>query len=184
MYSPYQKQNVRYWVLVFFDPLGISCPITTFSKILLREICSDNFEWDSLLTVNILKKWELWLNKLALLLTVCIPWYLFSDILPSTKIELHRFCESSTRFYAAVGYITVFDSWSQRCKCHIVAAKSKVAPVKQSTIPRLELSGCLLLSKFIYNIFSVLTKCHLVACVNCWTVCYVSKTREKSVENG
>ena len=61
----------------------------------------------------------------------------------------------------------LFDSSSQRYKCRIVAAKSKVVPVKQLTIPRLKLSGCLLLSKLISNIFSALTKCHLIACINC-----------------
>ena len=78
----------------FFDPLGILCPITIFSKILFQEICSNNFEWDSLLPVDILKKWELWLNKLDLLLEIRISRYLLSDILPSTKTELHGFCDS------------------------------------------------------------------------------------------
>ena len=151
----------------FFESLGILCPIKTFSKILFQEICSNNFEWDSLLPVDILKKWELWLGKLALLLEICIPRYLYSDILPSTKIELHGLCDSATQSYAAVCYIRVFDSLSQRSKCRIVAAKSKVAPVKQLTIPRLELSRCLLLSKLISNVFSALTKCHLIACINC-----------------
>ena len=143
-----------------FDPLKILCPITTFSKILFQEICSNNFEWDSLLPVDILTKWELWMSKLALLLEIRILLYLFSNILPSTKIELHGFCDSSTQSY--VCYIRVFDSSSQRYKCRIVAAKLKVAPVKQLTIPRLELSGCLLLSKLLFNIFSALTKCHLI----------------------
>ena len=47
--------------------------------------CSNNFEWDSLLPVDILKKWKLGLNKLTLLLEIRISQYLFSDILPSTK---------------------------------------------------------------------------------------------------
>ena len=175
----------------FFDPKGILCPITTFSKILFQEICSNNFEWDSLLPVEILKKWESWLSKLALLLEIRIPRYLFSGILPSTKIELNGFCDSSTQSYAAVCYIRVFYFSSQRYKCRIVAAKSKAAPVKQLTIPRLELSGCLLLSKLISNIFSALTKCHLITYINCWTdstvalnwIKNISKTREKWIEN-
>ena len=73
-----------------------------------------NFEWDSLLPLNILKKWELWLKELALLLEIRIPRYLFSDILPSKKTELHGFCDSSTQSYIAVCYIRVFDSSSQR----------------------------------------------------------------------
>ena len=56
-----------------------------FKKIFSRN-CSNNFEWDSLLPVDILKKWKLGLNKLTLLLEIRISQYLFSDILPSTKI--------------------------------------------------------------------------------------------------
>ena len=37
----------------FLDPLEILCLIATFSKILFQEICSNNFEWDSLLLVEI-----------------------------------------------------------------------------------------------------------------------------------
>ena len=168
----------------FLDPLEILCLIATFSKILFQEICSNNFEWDSLLPVEILKKCESWLIKLPLSLEIRIPRYLFSDILPGTKIELHEFCDSSTQS-------RVFDSSSQRYKYRIVAAKSKVAPIKQLTIPRLVLSGCLLLSKLISNIFSALTKCHLITYINCWTdstvalnwIKNISKTREKWIEN-
>ena len=70
----------------FFNPSGILCPIATFSKNFFQEICSNNFEWDSLLPVDILKKWELGLNKSTFLLEIRISQYLFSDILPSTKI--------------------------------------------------------------------------------------------------
>ena len=101
---------------------------------MFQEICSNNFEWDSLLPVEILKKWESWLSKLALLLEILLLRYLFSDILASTKVELQGFYDSSTQSYAAVYYIRVFDSSSSRYKCRIVAVKSKVAHVKQLTI--------------------------------------------------
>ena len=131
------------------------------------------------------------MSKLALLLEIRILRYSFSYILPSTKIELHGFCDTSVQSYAVVCYIRVFDSSSQRYKCRIVAAKLNVAPAKQLTIPRLELSGCLLLSKLISNIFSALTKCHLITYINCWTdstvalnwIKNISKTREKWIEN-
>ena len=138
-----------------------------------------------------MQKWQSWLSKLALLLEIRIPRDLFSDILGSTKVELQGFCDSSTQSYAAVSYVRVFDSSSQRYKCRIVAAKLKVAHVKQLTILCLELSGCLLLSKLISNIFPALTKCHLITCINCWTdstvalnwIKNISKTREKWVES-
>ena len=129
------------------------------------------------------------MSKLALLLEIRILRYLFSNILPSTKIELHGFCNSSMQSY--VCYIRVFDSWFQRYKCRIVAAKLKVATVKQLTIPCLEISECLLLSKLLFNIFSALTECHLITWIDYWTgstaalnwIKNISKTREKWVEN-
>ena len=57
--------------------------------------------------MDTLKKWESWLNKLALLLEIRVPRYSFNDILPSTKIELHGFCDSLTQSYATVCYIRI-----------------------------------------------------------------------------
>ena len=42
------------------------------------------------------------MSKLALLLEIRILRYSFSYILPSTKIELHGFCDTSVQSYADV----------------------------------------------------------------------------------
>ncbi|GFR18242.1 hypothetical protein TNCT_7191 [Trichonephila clavata] len=56
---------------------------------------------------------------------------------------LRGFCDASTKAYAAVIYL------KSKQEIHLVSAKTRVAPIKQLTIPRLELCGALLLAELI-----------------------------------
>ncbi|GFR12555.1 uncharacterized protein TNCT_263951 [Trichonephila clavata] len=56
---------------------------------------------------------------------------------------LHGFCDASTKAYAAVVYL------KSKQEIHLVSAKTRVAPIKQLTTPRLELCGALLLAELI-----------------------------------
>ena len=62
----------------------------------------------------------------------------------AAEIELHGFCDASERAYGACVYLCTITPdghvWTQ-----LLTAKSKVAPLKSQTIPKLELSGALLL---------------------------------------
>ena len=53
--------------------------------------------------------------------------------------QLHYFADASNRGYGAVTYLRLVDS-SGKVTCSFVMGKSRVAPLKQMTIPRLELS--------------------------------------------
>lgn len=55
-----------------------------------------------------------------------------------TNLEIHGFSDASQIAYAAVLYFRV-EYLSGSIITHICAAKSKVAPIKTVTIPRLEL---------------------------------------------
>ena len=69
--------------------------------------------------------------------------------------QLHRFSDASQNGFAAVVHLrTLYDESS--VSLALVAAKTKVAPVKRETIPRLELSGALLLAKLLENVRSAL----------------------------
>ncbi|KAJ8718552.1 hypothetical protein PYW08_002789 [Mythimna loreyi] len=69
--------------------------------------------------------------------------------------ELHGFSDASKLAYAAVVYFRVVD---QEGNVHIslVTAKTKVAPIKQVSIPRLELCGAVLLTKLMAEVGEVL----------------------------
>ena len=62
-------------------------------------------------------------------------------------MELHDFRDSSDEVYCAVIYVRSVENVD--LKVNFLVAKTKVAPLKPLSIPRLELLGCLLLSKLI-----------------------------------
>ena len=57
--------------------------------------------------------------------------------------QLHHFCDASTVGYGQCSYLRLVDL-NDKVHCSLVMAKSRVAPVKQVTIPRLELSAAVL----------------------------------------
>ncbi|XP_029162274.1 uncharacterized protein LOC114933870 [Nylanderia fulva] len=73
-----------------------------------------------------------------------LPRWLHSNT-PRSPVELHGFSDASERAYAAVVYSRVEDGGLPRI--NLVVAKSRVAPLKRVSLPRLELCGAALLSK-------------------------------------
>ncbi|XP_046869332.1 uncharacterized protein LOC124461975 [Drosophila willistoni] len=71
------------------------------------------------------------------------------------NIELHGFSDASTKAYAAVVYSRVINK-DGSISTSIMAAKSRVAPLKQQSLPRLELCAALLLSQLIRSIKAAL----------------------------
>ena len=61
-------------------------------------------------------------------------------------VELHGFCDASQNAYAAVIYIRATYA-SNPPSCKLVISKTRVAPLKPTTIPRLELCGAALLAR-------------------------------------
>ena len=73
--------------------------------------------------------------------------------LPVT-VHLHVLADASGTAYGATAYLVVFTE--NDVNSHLILAKSKVAPLKPMTIPRLELSAALLAAKLCHKIHSTL----------------------------
>eukprot|EP00112_Aurelia_sp_Birch-Aquarium-sp1_P002090 Seg1227.8 transcript_id=Seg1227.8/GoldUCD/mRNA.D3Y31 product="hypothetical protein" protein_id=Seg1227.8/GoldUCD/D3Y31 len=65
------------------------------------------------------------------------------------KVEIHDF--SDEKAYATVVYLRI-EYVTGEIEVKFVASKSKVAPIKQQSIPRLELLGACLMAKLVSNI--------------------------------
>ena len=85
----------------------------------------------------------------------------------SRVIEVHRFYDSSAETYCAVVYIRVVCS--QGVEVNLRAGKCRVAPVKDFSIPRLELLACVLLSKLVVSVINAGRLEVQVRNVFCWT---------------
>ncbi|CAK1590149.1 unnamed protein product [Parnassius mnemosyne] len=110
-------------------------------------------EWDEAVPKSILDEWLAYREELKLLETINIPRWVHTNV--GDSVELHGFCDASNSAYAAVIYIRVIDS-SGAINVSLLTAKTKVAPVKQVSIPRLELCGAVLLSRLILETARVL----------------------------
>ncbi|XP_071652464.1 uncharacterized protein [Temnothorax longispinosus] len=70
------------------------------------------------------------------------------------QVELHSFADTSERGYAAAVYLCITRNGT--VAIHLLAAKSKVAPVKQVSLPRLELTAADLLTSLTCHTCSTL----------------------------
>ncbi|GFU54819.1 integrase catalytic domain-containing protein [Nephila pilipes] len=70
----------------------------------------------------------------------------------NSKHSLHVFCDASQQAYATC--ILLRSVNPQGVACHLVAAKSRIAPLKNISISRLELLGCCISVRLAKTIFS------------------------------
>ena len=96
-----------------------------------------------------------------------IPHCLISEFGNDVKsVQLHGFADASKVAYAANIYIRV--ETSESVISNLVTAKTKVAPLKVKSIPRLELLSEVILSKLITTVSESLQETIPVDSVMCW----------------
>ena len=126
------------------DPLGLLSPVILVGRQILQDICKGQYDWDSPLPERIIYRWEQWKGSLKDLETLKINrCYKPRDFKDIVSIELHHFSDASTEGYGQCSYLRLVDA-DRHVHCSLVMGKSRVTPVKQITIPRLELSAAVL----------------------------------------
>ncbi|GFX40482.1 integrase catalytic domain-containing protein [Trichonephila clavipes] len=99
--------------------------------------------WDQEMPLIIKKPFNEWCHELKDLHLVSIPrFYDFTDS-NATNIQLHCFSDSSKKAYGTVIYFPVITT-DGTITTSFVTSKSRVAPLKTLSLPRLELMGALL----------------------------------------
>ena len=134
-----------------FDPVGLISPLIVVPKILLQKIWQLGVHWDEALPIEIEKQWSDWAKSLIRLSEIKIPRHYFLGQPEVTKIELHFFSDASEKAYGTVCYLRSEDSTGQ-CRVALVASRTRVAPIKRITLPRLELMGCFLSARLAKSI--------------------------------
>ncbi|XP_028314116.1 uncharacterized protein LOC114470250 [Gouania willdenowi] len=124
-----------------YDPLGLLIPYTTRAKILVQSLWGKKRDWDDPhLPEGLLQLWQAWVSELPLLPNVTINrCYVHSDTdLPTASQSIHIFSDASERAYGSVAYLRTVSAEGE-VQVTFLAARSRVAPVRQQSIPRLEL---------------------------------------------
>ncbi|GFS65116.1 DUF1758 domain-containing protein [Trichonephila clavipes] len=125
------KRQLLSVIAQIFVPLGLFSPSVITLKIMLQELWKSKAFWDDPIPSSILENWNKFTKESKYLNLISIPRFLGID--QNSDIILHGFCDASTKAYAAVVYL------KSKQEIHFVSAKTRVAPIKQLTIPRLEL---------------------------------------------
>ncbi|GFW49870.1 integrase catalytic domain-containing protein [Trichonephila clavipes] len=156
-----KRKNTKRFLLMaagrIFDPLGFASPFTIRFKILFQEIWQRKTDWDEELLPDIREKFEQWCSEASFLCELQIPRYaLQCDSVNCPECEIHTFSDASIKAYGAVSYVRLrtFDKIS----VHLLASKSRVAPLKVLTLPRLELMGALLAARLAKEVSRVLNE--------------------------
>lgn len=131
-----------------FDPLGWIAPAIVTAKILVQRLWLEGVGWDQEITKELENEWIFIRDDLQNVNNIKIKRWLNTINTEREFVTLHGFCDASERAYAAVVYCRVKTKGNE-IRTHLVAARTKVAPVKTISLPRLELCGAVLLSKLL-----------------------------------
>ena len=151
------KRGLLSVVSSVYDPLGFVCPFTITAKKILQELTREKIGWDKVLSENVLKSWMSWKQDLQVVEKMKVPRCVQTDNEENiVNIQLHHFSDASTMAYGAVSYLRIQHS-SGQVRCYLLMAKSRLAPIKQHTIPRLELTAATLSVRLDHMIRNELT---------------------------
>lgn len=127
------------------DPLGFLAPLTFTAKLLIQQLWTLGLGWDEPPPTEICHQWTRYQQELKELASLRISRALsYTSVL---RTELHGFCDASERGYGVVVYLRVVTS--DKTFVRMLIGKSKVAPLKSLSLPRLELCAALLLSNLL-----------------------------------
>ena len=133
-----------------YDPLGLIAPVLLVPKLVQQELCRLQLDWDDEIPddkSDAINKWKAATTGLS---SVQVPRCFQRGPSSLTDRELHVFCDASESAYGCVVYLKVTSE--DGIKVSLVMGKSRVAPIKTVSIPRLELTAATLaakMSKFI-----------------------------------
>ncbi|KAI5755226.1 hypothetical protein M8J77_015196 [Diaphorina citri] len=169
--TPCTKRSILSFAAKIWDILGFLCPVIIKIKILLQQLWSQNIGWDDIPPHHIVKTWNEFRLQLQSLSLLSIPRHL-GVLNNNVPVTLVGFSDASEKAYACVIYCRVILP-NDDVIVRFICAKSKVAPLKTISIPRLELCGALLLSRLMLltiNTFQSRCNIHDIYCFSDSTV--------------
>lgn len=142
------KRELLSIIMSVFDPLGLICPYTMKSKILMQRVWRSGIAWDEVIRDEENSIWVVWLKSLNDIKECRVPRCLTPKGDKYTSVELHAFCDASLQAYASAIYIR-FARVNAPAHTSLVLARARVAPLKPLSVPRLELQAALLGARLI-----------------------------------
>lgn len=139
------KREALKIVMSLYDPLGFASPVTVRAKQILQELWRRGNEWDQPIDDDLATQWREWMGHLNRLRDVTVPrCYLhYSD---AVTLQLHTLVDASESAYSCIIFWRAVTP-DGKVTLSIVTAKARVAPLKLTSIPRLELQAAVMGSR-------------------------------------
>jgi len=146
------KRNMLSVITQIFDPLGLVGPVIIKAKILLQSLWQQKLDWDTPVPETIRIAWASYCQQLPILNSILRPRHALLH--NPCDIQLHGFCDASQVAYG-IYLRSVNDEGITNVQ--LLTAKSRVAPLKTISLPRLELCGAVLLVNLLQRVTQALT---------------------------
>lgn len=147
---PVTKRSIASDVSKLFDPMGWLAPTIIIGKVFLQRLWLTGITWDQEVDDDIKKDWLTYRAELPYLSENTVDRWLHT-LSSRTHLELYGFSDASNMAYAAVVYSRVIDEAGD-IHVRLLSAKTRVAPVKTISVPRLELCGAVILTRLLKEI--------------------------------
>lgn len=148
------KRTVLSDIAKLFDPMGFLGPVVVKAKIFMQHLWILKLDWDQPLPEEENAAWINYRKQLLHLNGIKIQ--RFNGRIPNAKlIELHGFADASQNAYGACIYIKVVDE-KNNISIKLLASKSRITPIKQQSIVRMELCAALLLARLMQIVVDAL----------------------------
>ncbi|XP_070577615.1 uncharacterized protein [Ptychodera flava] len=142
------KREVVRSTASIYDPLGFLAPVHVTAKCFIQELWKRDTQWDEPLPQSLSDSWctlHAEFSAAASNFSIDRKYFGCTDSCRE-PYELHVFGDASTKAYGAVAYLRHEQNTA------LIMSKTRVAPIKTVTLPRLELMATLIaarLAKFI-----------------------------------
>lgn len=143
------KRHILSETAKIFDPLGLLAPVIVIAKIMIQTLWNLKLHWDESLPQDLHTKWKKYYEELQMLGKLSFPRTIVTCNIKN--VQLHGFSDASEKAYGACIYLRIINECDE-VKIQLLCAKSRVAPLKKQTIPRLELCGAVLLSNLMQSV--------------------------------
>ena len=144
---PATKRGIVKMAATIFDPLGFVSPFLLQAKIIIQKLWARKYDWDEEISGDELGLWQNWLAELDEVKNIKVPRCMKMTVAANIKeMELHLFSDASEDAFGAVAYLRMTDDEGHR-HVSFVMSRTRVAPLKQLSIVRLELQGAVLATR-------------------------------------
>lgn len=145
--GPVNKRTILSQLSKIFDPLGLLNPIILLGKIFMQQLWQLNISWDEPIPSSLQKNWSKYYEQLKEIEKIEFSRRVICSE-SHASIQLHAFSDASQVAYGTCVYVRSIDK-DNNISVALLCAKSRVAPIKQITLPRLELCAAELMAKLV-----------------------------------